>query len=244
MIPGHVFRNKSWGYKSSPNLEAYSLKYYELIEDLKPLKRRGLSAAIYTQTTDVEIETNGLLTFDRKVSKIPILFLAEVNTAAIRPMPPVRVILPTSELSPVDWRVTTSLPGPNWTNPKFNDSAWILSPGGFGKITKRENSGMAYVRTAWENGHLWLRRSFDYDGAAVTKPAIVIYCDDNSKIWLNGKVLGRFGLKNDGAYNTIQLKSLPLVKGVNTVAISAHRRAGLRKDGSDAYIDFGFVDLA
>lgn len=32
---------------------------------------RGLSAAIYTQTTDVEIETNGLMTYDRKIIKVP-----------------------------------------------------------------------------------------------------------------------------------------------------------------------------
>jgi hypothetical protein len=36
-----------------------------------PFIKRGLSAAIYTQTTDVEIETNGLMTYDRKVIKVP-----------------------------------------------------------------------------------------------------------------------------------------------------------------------------
>ncbi len=36
-----------------------------------PLIQKGLSAAVYTQTTDVEIETNGIMTYDRKVIKIP-----------------------------------------------------------------------------------------------------------------------------------------------------------------------------
>jgi hypothetical protein len=31
----------------------------------------GLSAAVYTQTTDVEVETNGIMTYDRKVIKMP-----------------------------------------------------------------------------------------------------------------------------------------------------------------------------
>jgi hypothetical protein len=35
-----------------------------------PFIQRGLSAAIYTQTTDVEVETNGLMTYDRKVIKV------------------------------------------------------------------------------------------------------------------------------------------------------------------------------
>jgi hypothetical protein len=38
---------------------------------LNELVKRGLSAGVYTQTTDVEVETNGLMTYDRKVIKIP-----------------------------------------------------------------------------------------------------------------------------------------------------------------------------
>jgi hypothetical protein len=41
------------------------------MNDLVRLIPKGLSAAVYTQTTDVEIETNGLMTYDRKVIKIP-----------------------------------------------------------------------------------------------------------------------------------------------------------------------------
>ena len=43
----------------------------DLLEQIVPFIKRGLSAAIYTQTTDVEIETNGLMTYDRKVIKVP-----------------------------------------------------------------------------------------------------------------------------------------------------------------------------
>jgi len=42
-----------------------------LITNLNALIPRGLSAAVYTQATDVEVETNGLMTYDRKVIKIP-----------------------------------------------------------------------------------------------------------------------------------------------------------------------------
>ncbi|MFH2040030.1 MAG: beta-galactosidase, partial [Chloroflexota bacterium] len=45
--------------------------YLALLEnELKPLIAQGLTAAIYTQTTDVEIEVNGYLTYDRKVEKM------------------------------------------------------------------------------------------------------------------------------------------------------------------------------
>ena len=45
----------------------------------------GLSAAIYTQTTDVEIETNGLMTYDRKVIKIPAQRLKEMHQRLYEP---------------------------------------------------------------------------------------------------------------------------------------------------------------
>jgi len=43
--------------------------YAELIRQLYPLKEKGLAAAVYTQTSDVETEVNGLVTYDRKVIK-------------------------------------------------------------------------------------------------------------------------------------------------------------------------------
>ena len=46
-------------------------KYEDFINRFPELIKKGLSAAIYTQTTDVEIETNGLMTYDRKVIKMP-----------------------------------------------------------------------------------------------------------------------------------------------------------------------------
>jgi len=43
------------------------------------LIKAGLSAAVYTQTTDVEGEVNGFMTYDRKVMKMPLEKLKEVN---------------------------------------------------------------------------------------------------------------------------------------------------------------------
>ncbi len=68
---GHTWQEKNnWGYQSFKNQAELLARYEKLIQDLKPLIAKGLSAAVYTQTTDVEIETNGLMTYDRKVIKI------------------------------------------------------------------------------------------------------------------------------------------------------------------------------
>lgn len=71
-VEGHTWQEKdNWGYQSFKNKEELTERYQELVTDLNALIKRGLSAAVYTQTTDVEVETNGLMTYDRKVIKIP-----------------------------------------------------------------------------------------------------------------------------------------------------------------------------
>lgn len=70
-IEGHTWQDKNnWGYQSFTTQKELLEKYEEFIFRLTPLIEKGLSAAIYTQTTDVEIETNGLMTYDRKVIKM------------------------------------------------------------------------------------------------------------------------------------------------------------------------------
>tara|TARA_R110002049_G_scaffold2987_8_gene23974 strand:+ start:3121 stop:4965 length:1845 start_codon:yes stop_codon:yes gene_type:complete len=79
-IEGHTWQDKdNWGYQSFEDQAALKKRYSKLIMDLKPLLPMGLSAAIYTQTTDVEIETNGLMTYDRKVIKLDPQFLKQLH---------------------------------------------------------------------------------------------------------------------------------------------------------------------
>ena len=69
---GHTWQEKdNWGYRSFENQQELLSRYEQLIADLKPLIAQGLSAAVYTQTTDVEVEVNGLMSYDRKVIKLP-----------------------------------------------------------------------------------------------------------------------------------------------------------------------------
>ncbi len=71
-VDGHTWQQKdNWGYQSFKNVEELKKRYAEVVNDLSRLIPLGLSAGVYTQTTDVEVETNGLMTYDRKVIKIP-----------------------------------------------------------------------------------------------------------------------------------------------------------------------------
>lgn len=71
-VEGHTWQEKNnWGYQSFKNKEELYNRYAEFINRMPDMIQKGLSAAVYTQTTDVEIETNGLMTYDRKVLKMP-----------------------------------------------------------------------------------------------------------------------------------------------------------------------------
>ncbi len=68
---GHLFGEKNYGYRSFDSLEAFEDAVYELYEkQVLPLAESGASAFVYTQVSDVEDETNGILTYDREVLKL------------------------------------------------------------------------------------------------------------------------------------------------------------------------------
>ena len=70
-VPGHIFNTeKSYGYGACKDAEALTAKLKQIYEKrVIPAVKRGLCASVYTQLTDVEDEINGLLTYDRKISK-------------------------------------------------------------------------------------------------------------------------------------------------------------------------------
>ncbi len=71
-VEGHTWVDKgNWGYQSFKNKEELYKKYEDLLNRFPKLIQMGLSAAVYTQTTDVEVEINGFYTYDRKVLKYP-----------------------------------------------------------------------------------------------------------------------------------------------------------------------------
>lgn len=79
-LEGHTWQDKNnWGYRSYKNKEELLTNYAQLIDKFPALIKKGLSAAVYTQTTDVEVEVNGLMTYDRKVFKIPVESLKQVH---------------------------------------------------------------------------------------------------------------------------------------------------------------------
>jgi beta-galactosidase/beta-glucuronidase len=70
-VAGHTWqKEKNWGYRSCKTSQELTAAYLGLMNNLRPLIAKGLSAAVYTQTTDVESEVNGLMTYDREIIKM------------------------------------------------------------------------------------------------------------------------------------------------------------------------------
>ncbi len=79
-VQGHTWEQKNWGYRNmedSLQLLSRYASYYEQVH--KFVKENGLSGSVYTQTTDVETETNGLMTYDRKINKMGVENVARAN---------------------------------------------------------------------------------------------------------------------------------------------------------------------
>lgn len=80
VLQGHLWEpNRNWGYISFNSKEQVTQEYEKYALELLKFIEKGFSAAVYTQTTDVEIEVNGIMTYDRKQIKMDEERLRAIN---------------------------------------------------------------------------------------------------------------------------------------------------------------------
>lgn len=91
-VKGHTWQDeRNWGYRSFRSSEELTDAYVGLIRRLRPMTgEQGLCAAVYTQTTDCEIEVNGLMTYDRALVKMDQATISAANKTTYTPPPPRR----------------------------------------------------------------------------------------------------------------------------------------------------------
>ena len=84
-LEGHLWQpDRNWGYVQFKTIDEVTARYVENMRALQPFIQRGFAAAVYTQTTDVEIEVNGLMTYDRRIIKIKEDDMRRVNQETIK----------------------------------------------------------------------------------------------------------------------------------------------------------------
>lgn len=88
-LKDHLWQtDRNWGYVQFKNAKEVTDEYVKYGEELLGLIERGISAAVYTQTTDVEGEVNGLITYDRKVIKVEEERIKKINEKICRSLDP------------------------------------------------------------------------------------------------------------------------------------------------------------
>lgn len=233
-LEGHTWLDRdNWGYRSYADTAALGLAYRGLIDQIRFLNADGLSAAVYTQTTDVEIEVNGLMTYDRAIIKFP--GMRPVNDRLFGPMPRVAAILATSRAEGQEWRYTTERPPEDWTTVDFDDTAWSRGPGGFGRTPDVGTR----VRTPWTTSDLWLRRTFQLPSTrAISDLMLLVRHDEDAEIWINGVLAAALSGYNQ-TYTIVRLdRAAPPPFRVAPNVIAVH----VRNTRAAQYIDVGLVE--
>lgn len=208
----------NWGYKNIDGSIELLADYSRLMYDLETLIAQGLSAAIYTQTTDVEGEVNGLITYDRKQIKIPAPTLHMLHSRlyiprSVRPV----FLMPHSQkekktmhdVSVNGETIRTEFPL------KIRNKGVIRAKETF-KVDKTANAGKPF-----EHLSLWLNA----DGPTTVSLNGVTVLDQNTR-----------HTRNYNQYNLSNFKDL-LREGENTLEIVIEKQNGERM----LFFDYGLT---
>lgn len=224
--PGHMWQKENWGYQSFKTNAELTDACVGLFERLRFLiGSPGLSAAVYTQTTDVETEANGLMTYDRAMLKVDEKKLRKAIKDLFE-LPLVLVpVAPTSEAQAQEWKYATTTPAKTWADSKFDDGNWAKGKGGFGTT----NTPGAVIGTEWKSDDIWLRREIDLSSIEKgTKLYLRMHHDDDVEVYLNGKLV----IKSAGYLTSYNYFKVPqaitdsLKPGNHTLAIHCRQIKG------------------
>jgi len=127
------------------------------------------------------------------------------------------------------YRYTTTNPTDGWMSDPFDDSAWQSARAPFGTI--------ANPRTRWETSDIWLRRAFQWNGGNLKDAALVIFWDEDTEVYVNGKeIWNRSGFVTSyEMFSVTDALKGALRKGQNTLAVHA------RQSGGGQFIDLALL---
>ena len=200
----------------------------------------GLSAAVYTELTDVETELNGLMTYDRAFVKGTLSRYFDINQGVINKNAYLTDVLPTSLVTPRNWTYTTTQPNADWYTNSFDDSNWTIAHAGFGSGAVSGSN----IQTSWGTPDIWIRQKFDLGNLSATaldSLVLNVHHDEACEIYLNGVLASTLtGYTTNYGVFTIndQAKNALVLNGSNTISIHCNQTYG------GQYIDAGLSLLS
>ena len=216
-------------------LDRYT-KYADMLIYFK--SNKGLSGAVYTEITDVEMELNGFMTYDRKVIKGNESDYFEVNQRIINEDRYYTELAPTSEEQPQEWKYIISRPVARWINSDYDDSSWSIGDGGFGT----EGTPGSIIGTEWKTNSIWLRRTFNLPANALEAEKLIlrVHHDEDCDIYINGVLaLSLTGFTGEYDFYEVlpEAQAALVLGGKNTLAVTCRQTFG------GQYIDVGLFSL-
>lgn len=189
--PGHIWPGGDFQYTVVETKSDFTDYFNMLCDEIKDLYQMGLNAAVYTQIADVEIEKNGILTYDRKVLKTdnPAKLRAKIEEVINLPHSDMKItpIISTSGQHRYKWRYNTSNDvTAHWQETGFDDSSWPTGEAAFGANV---GSAQHLVGTAWNSNRIVMRRWFklgELTPEIIDAIRFVIFHDDDIEIYING----------------------------------------------------------
>jgi hypothetical protein len=225
VVPNHVWSvERAWGYVMLTNASDLASRYTDDMQQIWRLHNlRGLSAAIYTQTADVESECNGLMTYDRAVMKLDPAVLAAANGGGAF-HPPKKVILADALFGRSVWNYTTDKPATNWFQPGFDASAWGQGLAGFGTV----GTPGIFLNANWSTADIWMRRQFTLTAEDIPDIKLQVFHDEDVEVYLNGTLaLQEAGFITDYLEYNISAAVRSLLRpGENSIAVHCHQTTG------------------
>ena len=226
---GHTWGSGDWGYATMNSrkelLETYEAYVFDLIKFSSAF---GMGGAVYTQTTDVEIEINGLITYDRAIIKVDVPKIAEINKRLTNSVFQKDTIIPCATDGGTMWKMTTSKPASDWYKSDFNDSSWKEKKSGFGTA----GTPNAVIGTTWSSSDIWIRKNFRLDGmnrAMADSLVMLMTHDEDCEIYINGVLLASYE-GHDNNYSLVEftknVKDALVYDADNTVAVHCHQTTG------------------
>ncbi|MGI4751451.1 MAG: glycoside hydrolase family 2 protein [Janthinobacterium lividum] len=215
--------------------------YLELYDNFATMlanfrNNKGLSAAVYTEITDVEIELNGLMTYDRVLKADPEKIRRSNVKAIYQDVSEyVYSVLPAADITAQKWQYTTTDPDRDWMRKDIDLSTWRTGRGGFGTA----GTPGAHIGTVWNTNDIWIRQQFDLKKisvASLNKLMLHIHHDEDCQVYINGVLATKLeGWTAD--YQNLKIsraaKSALKRNGKNVIAIHCTNKTG------GQYIDAG-----
>jgi len=179
-IEGHCF-DGGFGTVMAKNEDELIGMYRQNSRELAMMKTSmGMSAAVYVQTTDVEGEVNGFLTYDRAVIKADTTRIRQCNELAISGRNTLEEKLTAPQSFATQWKLCKEKPAENWVEPGFDDSKWKTAKAGIGLDEK------TYGPEATQE--LWFRQEVvldNFSAEEIAKLALFLYADV-CEVYING----------------------------------------------------------